>query len=293
MANAPEAAEAAVSARTGDRAAAARPPRTPVSPLRQLLRLARVEMLLFYRYRTAAYTAATPLMFLLPALALSGDGPHGIDQRAFAMAPVLMLAPMTLGIMHMPTVYAARRESMLLKRYRAAGVPASALFGATTLSVVAAVAVLTGVIGAAVAAAGGALPVHPVLLLLGILLCTVVFCLLGLSVTRLARNAESAQLVSVLPFLLLLAASGSFVPLTGLPQLHTALSFLPMLPAVDLARAAYFGVDTFAAAPGAAAPLAGPEVWAAAAPALAVLTVWIGIAAWILRYFRWDPRQGG
>ncbi|MFC7742831.1 hypothetical protein ACFQXA_20605 [Nocardiopsis composta] len=121
--------------------------------------MTRVELLLFYRYRTAAYIAVVPLFLLFPALTLSGqDNPAGIDAGAFYTASVFILTPITLGIMHMPNVYAARRESMLLKRYRVAGVPASALFGATTLAVSAVVAVLCAVIAAVLVGRFGEAP---------------------------------------------------------------------------------------------------------------------------------------
>ena len=41
-------------------------PRKPVSVLRQALRLTRTEFTLFYRYQMALYSAALPLIFLLP-----------------------------------------------------------------------------------------------------------------------------------------------------------------------------------------------------------------------------------
>ncbi|GAA1070805.1 ABC transporter permease [Nocardiopsis composta] len=281
---------------TGDRASGrpAGAARRPVPAWRQTLRMTRVELLLFYRYRTAAYIAVVPLFLLFPALTLSGqDNPAGIDAGAFYTASVFILTPITLGIMHMPNVYAARRESMLLKRYRVAGVPASALFGATTLAVSAVVAVLCAVIAAVLVGRFGEAPADPVLLALGIALCTVQMCLFGALFTNLARNAESAQMISMVPFLGMLLLSGSMIPVDFLPEaVRTGLSLLPFLPAVDLVRSAYFGQDLFAGAMQAEA-LGGLGLWAASLPALLVMAVWTAIAAYLLRFFRWDPRQGG
>ncbi|WP_017592112.1 ABC transporter permease [Nocardiopsis potens] len=282
-------------ASTGERAPG-RPgaPRRPVPVRRQMLRMTRVELLLFYRYRMAAYIAAVPLFLLFPALTLGGQNNEaGIDTGAFYTAAVFVLTPMTLGIMHMPNVYAARRESMLLKRYRVAGVPPTALFGATTLAVSAVVAVLCAVVAAVLIGRFGETPADPLLLVLGIALCSVQMCLFGAVFTNLARNAESAQMISMVPFLGMLLLSGAMFPVDFLPDgVRTGLSLLPFLPAVDLARSAYFGQDLFSGAAQAEAAT-GLGLWAASLPALAVMAAWTGIAVYLLRFFRWDPRQGG
>ena len=274
-------------------APATRTVRTPVSTLRQMLRLTRVEFTLFYRYRMALYIAVLPLVFLFPALSMpEGENAVGVDNGAHYLASVFILTAMTVGIIHIPNVYAARRESMLLKRFRASGVAPVAMFGATTLSVLGVVIALSAVITGVLAAHFGESPHAPVLLLFTTTLSTVLMCLFGLAFTRLARNAESAQIITMAPFLVLLAISGALVPVEMMPdRVADVLSLLPMLPAVDIVRSAYFGLDLFSG-PEQATAATGLELWVAAAPSLLVLLAWTGIAAYLVRYFRWDPRQG-
>lgn len=134
------------------------------------------------------------------------------------------------------------------------------------------------------------LPKHPVLLVLSIVLITVIMSLLGAALTRFTRNAESAQMLSMVPFILLVAASGFYVPIDMMPEpLARIVGVLPMAPAIDLARSAYFGRDFFGGAEGAAA--AGLDLWTAAGPALLVLLAWVAISVYLLRFFQWDPRQ--
>ncbi|ASU82326.1 ABC transporter permease [Nocardiopsis gilva YIM 90087] len=271
-----------------------RPLRTPVSAVRQLFRLTRTELTLFHRYRTALYMAFMPLVLLLPAFSMpeAEVGP-GILNTAYLVSGVPVLSAMTLAVLHMPNVYAARRETMVLKRFRVSGVPPVALFGATAVAVFLVTVVLTALIAALMAARFDTLPSDPLLLLLAVALTTAIVSMLGLVFTNLARNSESAQMISMVPFLLFFAISGTFVPTDLMPApVATGVSYLPMLPAIDIARSAYFGVDTFGGLDGASATT-GLDLWAAAAPSLLVLLVWLGISIYLLRFFRWDPRQAG
>ncbi|KUP96383.1 ABC transporter permease [Thermobifida cellulosilytica] len=268
----------------------ARTARTPVGVLRQTLRLTRTEFTLFYRYRMALYIAALPVVFLLPLSALPpGEVLPGVDARAVSIARFFALAAMTVGVMHVSNVYAARREQLVLKRFRVSGVAPAALFGATTLSVLGVVAAQSAAVVAFLGVAG-TLPADPVLLALSVLLVTVVMSLLGVFVARFARNAESAQMLSMVPFLLLLAVSGFIVPVEMLPDPVAAVfRLLPMLPAVELAQSAYVGYDLFGGVEG-AHRAAGADLWLAAVPSLLVLAAWVVVAALLTRLFQWDPR---
>ncbi|GLU47508.1 ABC transporter permease [Nocardiopsis ansamitocini] len=268
--------------------------RSAVNPLRQTLRLTRTEFTLFYRYRMALYAAVLPLVFLVPVFSMGpGELLPGIDAVAFSLTNFFAMAAMTIGVVHVSNVYAARREQLVLKRFRVAGVPPVAMFGATALSVIAVVGVQSlAVIGALVAMTGSP-PADPVMLVLSILLISVVMTLFGAVITRFARNAESAQMMAMAPFMLLIVASGFFVPLELLPdRLAQLFGYLPMVPAIELAQSAYFGHDFFAAATAPAAePATGLRLWTAAVPALAILLAWTAVLAYSLRYFRWDPRS--
>lgn len=268
------------------------PVRRPVNAIHQALRLTRTEFTLLYRYRTALFFVLFPLVFVALALVSGGESPiPGVDGTVLAVAGTPAVIAMMIGIMHVSNIYAARREQLVLKRFRAGGVAPFALFAATTLSVLAAVAVLTLVVVAVLGVRHGALPADPVLVAVTVLLTAVTMSLLGAASTRFARNAESAQMMSMFPFLLFLAASGATVPLEMFPDtVAAAARLLPMAPAVDLLRAGYLGYDLFGDYAG-AAPATGLDLWSAALPSLALVLVWTAIAVFSLRFFRWDPRR--
>lgn len=268
--------------------------RTPVSPVRQLLRLARTELTLFYRYRVALYIAIVPLAFVFVGFMMEGeDILPGIDTAVHYIAGTPALVAMVVGVMHLSNVYAARREQLVLKRFRASGVPSSALFGASTLSVLAVVGALTVVIGALLAWRYGVWPTDPVLVVLPLMLLTVMMAFVGIAFTRVTRNAESAQMMSIMPFMVLYAVSGLMVPLGTLPDWGAdILRLLPMAPAAELIQSGYLGYDLTGGVEQ-ASQTSGLELWAAAAPSLGLLLVWLAISAYALRYFRWDPRQAG
>ncbi|MFC7326513.1 ABC transporter permease [Marinactinospora rubrisoli] len=275
--------------------AAAPAARRAIRPLagtvRQTLRLTRTEFVLFYRYRMALYVALLPVAFLLPAfITEGGEIRPGVDAGAYFLGGAFPMLAVTVGIVHVSNVYAARRESMILKRFRLSGVAPAALFGATTLSVLGVVAVQSAAVIAVTAALFGTLPADPVLLVASIVLVTVTMSLLGAVLSSVARNAESAQMISMIPFFGLLAVSGLYLPAELLPGWAlTITGLLPMAPAVDLARSAYFGRDFVAGADGAVAT--GIDLWLIAAPGLAVLLAWTALSIVLLRFVRWDPRR--
>ncbi|MFD0773823.1 ABC transporter permease [Streptomonospora algeriensis] len=266
--------------------------RRPVGALRQTLRLTRTEFTLIHRYRTALFFVLFPLVFVFLGTVTEGESPiPGISYETLALTGSPAAIVMMIGIMHVSNTYAARREQLILKRFRASGVPPVALFGATTLSVLAVVLLLTAVPVGVLIAGPGELPTDPVMMALALVLSTVTMVLLGAASTRLARNAESAQMISMVPFLVLYLSSGLMLPLEILPdELETVCRLLPMAPVVELLRGGYTGHDVFGGLAG-ASPATGLELWAAALPSLAVVLAWTALSVLSLRYFRWDPRQ--
>ncbi|GAA4906640.1 MULTISPECIES: ABC transporter permease [Nocardiopsidaceae] len=268
--------------------------RRPVSPLRQTLRLTRTEFTLMYRYRTALFFVLFPLVFVFLGVVSQGESPvPGVSNETLALTGSPAAIIMMIGVMHVSNTYAARREQLILKRFRASGVPPVALFGATTLSVLAVVVLLTAVPWGVLIAQTGEVPADPVMVALAVVLSTVTMVLLGAALTRLARNAEGTQMMSIVPFLALYASSGLMIPLEMMPdQLATASRLLPMAPVVELLRGGYTGNDVFGDLVG-ASPATGLDLWAAALPSLAVVLAWTALSVLSLRYFRWDPRQPG
>ncbi|QVQ50690.1 ABC transporter permease [Spiractinospora alimapuensis] len=263
-----------------------------VNAVRQLLRLTRTELTLFYRYRVAAFYAVFPLFFAFILMGVPNvDLVPGVGAAALSTVGMVAMAPMMIAIFHIPNVLAARRELMILKRFRVSGVGPFALFGAVTLSVLCAgllvaavMAVLAGV------PAGLPLPRDPVMVLVGVLLGGTVVSLLAASLTRLARNAESAQMMTILPFLVLFAASGLMLPLDLLPDAaQVAARLLPIAPMVDMVSSGWFGYDFFGGREG-AETASVLSLWGSSVPALLVGIAWLGITFALLRGFRWDPR---
>ena len=276
------------------RAGAGQAPPRPVGAIQQTLSLTRTELVLFYRYRLALFFAVFPLAFMLMGLAQSGtEIVPGVDSGAHYIAGSLTLAPMILAILHVTNVVTARREQMVLKRFRVGGVSATALFGSVAFSVVL-VALMLGAVGVALLIwRFEAVPDEPVLVLLAVVFISVAIALFSAGYTRFCRNAEGAQLMSMIPFMVFYGASGLMVPLSILPDgVATAMRLFPVAPASEIATSAYFGRDFFWGA-GGSETLTGPELWVAAAPSAAVLVGWILLSMLLLRYFRWDPREGG
>src|SRR5699024_9532367 len=104
--------------------------RPSVSPLKQILRLTRTEFTLFVRYKTAWMFLFLPLLFAFLALQMPNDE----VLPGFGMAEMVMLSMMgaislVLGLGHVSNVFTARRESLVLKRFRVSGVPQVVIFG--------------------------------------------------------------------------------------------------------------------------------------------------------------------
>lgn len=263
-----------------------------VSPARQLLRLTRTELTLFYRYRVAAFYAVFPLFFAFILMGIPNvELVPGVGTSALSTVGMVAMAPMMIAIFHIPNVLAARRELMILKRFRVSGVSPFSLFGAVTLSVLVAgllVAVVTAILSGV--PAGLTAPRDPVMVLAGVLLGGTVVSLLAASLTRLARNAESAQMMTILPFLVLFGASGLMLPLDMLPDAaQIAARLLPIAPMVDMVSSGWFGYDFFSGREG-AETASVMSLWGSAIPALLVGLVWLGITIALLRGFLWDPR---
>lgn len=261
---------------------------------RQLLRLTRMEFTLFVRYKTAWMFLALPLFFTFMAMQLPTDEVlPGFGVGEMAMLSSIGSISLILGMGHASNVFTARRESLALKRFRVSGVSQTVIFGGV-IGVVAgfslAIALLIG--GFVAAMPDGALPRDPLMLVVAILLGSVAFSLMGLLVTPLARNAESAQLAVMVPMMILIFASGGVIPLDALPEgARQLFSLIPSVPPGELVQAAYTGYDVFGGAAGAEAK-GYLGLWVAALPSIGIMLAWIAVLVLaVRRFFRWDPRQ--
>ncbi len=267
--------------------------RTAPGQLGRTLRLARTEFTLFVRYKTALMYLVLPLVLFLPLMSMPDATVFGdYTSRDLTFAAALTGIGLMLGIGHASNVFAARRESLVLKRLRVSGVPQTAIFGGMTLVVVLFTLGLVTLVVGAIAALSGTLPTDPVLLLVAVLLSAVAMTLMGLLITPLVRNAESAQMFSVVPMMALLFTGGVFFPLDLMPEpFGTVARFLPVAPATEMAQAAYTGHDVFGGFEGAEA-LGTVALWTHALPSIGVMLAWIVVLSLLVRrYFKWDPRQ--
>ncbi|GAB2513245.1 ABC transporter permease [Nocardiopsis aegyptia] len=279
---------------TTTRPAETRSARRAPGTARQLLRLTRMEFTLFVRYKTAWMFLALPLFFSFMALQLPDDEVvPGFGLGEMAMLSSIGSISLILGMGHASNVFTARRESLALKRFRVSGVSQPVIFGGV-IGVVAvfslAIALIIG--GFIAAMPNGTLPRDPLMLLVAILLGSVAFSLMGLLVTPLARNAESAQLAVMVPMLILIFAGGGIIPLEALPEgARQFFSLIPSVPPGELVQAAYTGYDVFGGAAG-AEPKGFLDLWIAALPSIGIMLAWIAVSALaVRRFFRWDPRQ--
>ncbi|MCY9786266.1 ABC transporter permease [Nocardiopsis sp. EMB25] len=260
---------------------------------RRTLRLTRAEFTLFVRYKTAWLFLAMPLVFLFVTLQMPDDEVlDGVGYAELSVAGVLGTIGVLVGIGHASNVFTARRESLVLKRLRVSGVPPLVIFGATTAIIVFFSLVVAAVMVGLIAVLLGELPRDPLMLALAVVLSAVSMTMVGLLLTPFVRNAEGAQMVSVLPMMVLLLMGGVFFPLDLLPDtVRQVVELLPVAPAAQLAQAAYTGYDVFGGYQGAGTP-GYLGLWAAALPSLLVLLAWtLALALAVERRFRWDPRQ--
>jgi ABC-2 type transport system permease protein len=214
------------------------------------------------------------------------------------MAEMVMLSMMgaislVLGLGHVSNVFTARRESLVLKRFRVSGVPQVVIFGGI-IGVVTVFSLFIAVImgGLILMMPSGALPRDPLMLLVAIVLGSIAFSLMGVLITPLVRNAESAQMVVMVPMMILLFASGGIFSLEFLPEgARQVMSLVPSVPPGEMVQAAYTGHDVFGGSAG-AQERSYLGLWGAALPSLGVMLAWIVLLALaVRRFFRWDPRQ--
>jgi ABC-2 type transport system permease protein len=263
---------------------------------RRLLRLARLDMKLMWRNRTALFgVVGLPAFFAVMLLVSNGNGNKtaGLDAVLYTGTGDLAFFLLPAVFMNLTSVFTARREELTLKRLRSGPLSDVEVLGGSVLGAVLLYLAQAAVIVVIIAAAlGGGLPADPVLMVLGMLLGAAVFALLAVALSGVTPTVELAQL-TVMPVLLLsMAASGFMFPLEEMPTaVRAAAQVMPLTPVVEVARTAYLGRDFTSGGDHGALGLV--EGWAACAPALLTLAAWIAVGAWLVRrYFRWEPRRG-
>jgi len=260
---------------------------TPVTPplSRQLAALMRMELLLLRRNVTAAtLSVLTPLT--VGVLLISGE--DGSEDAVTKAAGVIgMLA--VFGVHHhLTTVYASRRQEMVLRRLRA-GLPSdrTILAGAASATVLIFLAISGLLVVYAVLVLDMPVPANPLTMLMAMLLGAGVLAAFGAALSAVTHSTEAAMLTTLPTVAIFLLAPGVLLPLGSLPgALEDAAAFLPMGPFTEVLRIGWLGHDIGGAEMSFAATTADALPW------LGVLVVWLLIgAALTKRYFRWEPRH--
>lgn len=240
----------------------------------QLLALLRMELLALRRNKTAAAMGVvTPLAI---GLVLAGDKDDGAAPGVENMASVLCLVVVLAVHHHLVTVYASRRQELVLKRLRA-GLPSdiTILAGAAVATLAIFVAQAVILIGYGVLVLGLPTPANPAFVLAALVLGAAVMAAFSAALSAITLSSEAAMLTSLPTSALFLATPGALVPLGALPDgVEPVARYLPLGPFAELMREGWLGAGVL-------------DMLAS----LGVLAAWLLLASLLAHaVFRWEPR---
>lgn len=269
----------------------ARPaPTAPAGPgrARRTLALARAEVRLFSRNRTAVVNSV-----LLPLVLVAAVPAIGLGDDAIPVGPQLVVTAIGVTLVFLTyynllTTFVARREELVLQRMRTGELTETeVVLGIAAPTVLVSVGQVV-LVAAGIAALGEwAAPVDVVLPVIAVLAGIALMIVLAAASTAFTRTAESAQITALPLMVVSTGLGGLFVPLSALPEALAGVArFLPLTPVVELAQLGLVGVTW----DGDAVDLAG--AWSAAVLPLAVLTGWLVVGTVLARHsFRWAPQR--
>jgi ABC-2 type transport system permease protein len=246
----------------------------------------RFDVLVFLRNRQARFfTLLLPVGFLLIFATVFRNGtvavPGGrLATSVYYVPGIIALGVITASVNNLVTSVTSLRDANILKRRRAAPIPAAALIGArSTTSATVAVVMTTLLATIGWIGYGAKVPAaHLPALVATVIVGAAVFASLGFALTTLVRDADAATPVIAATTLPLYFISGVFLPATQLP---------PWL----LKVAAFFPVRHFQLALLTAYnPYSGDGGFAGRD--LLVMGVWGALGLLVaVRRFRWVPRS--
>jgi ABC-2 type transport system permease protein len=242
---------------------------------RQLTGMLRMELLALRRNRTAStLSVVAPLAI---GILLAGEYDGGAVDGVTRMASVLALVVVVVVHHHLITVYASRRQELVLKRLRA-GLPSDGaiLTGAAVATLAIFVAQAVILIGYGVLALGLPTPQNPLFILVALALGAALMAAFSAALSAVTRSSEAAMLTSLPTVTLFLATPGAMIPLGTLPAgIESVARYLPLGPFTEVIREAWLGHDVLDML-----------------PALGVLAAWLVVAMLLARaVFRWEPRS--
>ncbi|GLX00363.1 ABC transporter permease [Microtetraspora sp. NBRC 16547] len=255
-----------------------------MTTVRETLAAARLGGRIYWRDKqalTATVLTSVGLGIGLPVLMdrlRSGDPSLVVAQLIGMLAVVLTLSAFNQSAISLTF----RRDQLILKRLRAAGLSDGAVLGGELLNIMTQsvlIALVTTV--AVVNLTSATAPRDPLLFTVFVVLGATVLTLLGAAWTVVIPRAEVSAPMSVPFFMIAGLGAGAFGPMGQLLPgwLTTALDLLPTAAVVRVGRAT-FADGTFV-----------DDLQAAAVPLL-ILSVWAAIALLVIsRRFRWEPRR--
>jgi ABC-2 type transport system permease protein len=245
------------------------------------LRRIRLEQIGFWRNRQRAFFS-----FLMPVvlLVLLGELDHntiysGVRVIDWQVPGVLTFGLATAIYNNLAVAVTEQRESGILKRLRATPLPPRAFVaGQIGSSLIVGLCLTSVFVGAARALFGVSLPSgHVLAFVVTVLTGAICFAALGLAITAVIRNAESAVAVANATFIPLAVISGIFFPgQGGPPWLVSATRAMPLRSLAEALQVCFSNRAGLAFSP----------------ERLGVLLAWGAVGAiCAARYFRWAPSR--
>lgn len=252
------------------------------NPLRRMYALARAEVTLLLRNRSALFVALLLPVFMVVTFRSSADqldlAETGLTANEVVMTGGIVMVLLLVVYLNLVPTYVARREERVLKRLRTGELTDhEILTGSALPAVLLALAQCVMLVVAGAVLLDLSAPARPDLLLVGVLLGSAILALLAALTAAYTKTVESAQVTGMPLLLVSMFGSGVFVPLDIFPDnVAEGLRFLPATPVADLVRGGWLG------------GMDGAEQL----QALGLAVAWTVLAFELVRrQFRWDPRK--
>ncbi|MFI1415996.1 ABC transporter permease [Streptomyces sp. NPDC020707] len=257
-------------------------PASTVTAVGRMTYLARAELTLLARSR-ATFFAAVFVPLVLPLSLRSATDDMDLKGAGLSVGTVILPSAVGFSLLFavyssLVSVYAARREELVLKRLRTGELrDAEILMGAAVPSVLIGLVQCLVLTAACAALMDVGTPEAPLLAVLGLLLGLMMWPALAAVTASFSRSVEGAQ-VAAMPLLLVsMVGSGTVVPFEVMPdRLASLCELLPLSPVITLIRGGWAG------------NLSAYDALGALATALA----WTVLAVFAVhKWFRWEPRR--
>lgn len=256
-------------------------------PFWQIVALLKMELLALRRNWTAtAMSVVAPLMIAIMLVSSYGGQTVPGVRRVVSVTTLVMVF---LVHHHLTTVYASRRQELVLKRLRA-GLAAdrTILLGTATSTVLMFLAQFVVVASYAVWVLGLPAPRNPLVMAGALLLGSAIMAAFSAALSAVTRSSEAAMLTTLPTVVIFLATPGALMPLGALPEsLERVLWFLPNGPFTEIMRVGWLARTDQGQA------LNLTETMVDTLPSFGVLLAWLVVSLLLARrYFRWEPRHG-